>query len=379
MQAKLPNFPPSIFALMSGLAHKHRAVNLSQGFPDFDCAPQLKVRLQHYVEAGYNQYAPLAGVAELNQQIAAKIERLYNQSYNPQEEITMTAGATQALYGAIAAFVRPEDEVILLEPAYDLYRPVIEMQGALVRSYQMKAPDWKVAWQAVEDLISSKTRMLIINSPHNPTGSLLQEEDLKALAGILDRWPQLLLLSDEVYEHLVLDGQQHHSVLKYPAMRRQTMAAFSFGKTLHATGWKLGYLVADAPLMHEFRKLHQFNVFCVNTPMQYAIADYLAESREYEQLSGLFQRKRDHFLEGLAQTKFEFNPTQGTYFQIASYRHISDANDLAFAKYLTEEKGLATIPVSPFYANGQDDKLLRFCFAKEDSTLDAALDILQSL
>lgn len=379
MQTKLPELPPSIFSVMSTLAQKHRAVNLSQGFPDFDCAPQLKERLQHYVEAGYNQYAPLGGLPELNQQIAHKIERLYQQSYSPQEEITMTAGATQALYGAIAAFVRPRDEVILLEPAYDLYRPVIEMQGALAKSYQMKAPDWKVDWEAVEDLISDKTRMIIINSPHNPTGSLLGAEDLEALAGVLERWPQLLLLSDEVYEHLVLDGKQHHSVLKYPAMRRQSMAAFSFGKTLHATGWKLGYLVADAPLMHEFRKLHQFTVFCVNAPMQYAIADYLAEYRDYEQLSSLFQRKRDRFLEGLAKTKLEFNPTQGTYFQIASYRNISNTADLAFAKYLTEEKGLATIPVSPFYANGQDDQLLRFCFAKEDATLDAAIDILLSL
>lgn len=379
MQAKLPQLPPSIFARMSALARQHRAVNLSQGFPDFDCAPMLKERLQHYVEAGYNQYAPLGGVPELTEQIAAKIKRLYQQDYSPSEEITLTAGATQALFNAIAAFVRPEDEVILLEPAYDLYRPVVEMQGGIVRNYRMKAPDWAIDWEAVEERVTEKTRLLLINSPHNPTGKLLDAADMEALSSLMQRWPQLLLLSDEVYEHLVLDGKTHLSVLKYPALRQRSLVAFSFGKTLHATGWKLGYLVADAPLMHEFRKMHQFTVFCVNTPMQYAIADYLAASRDYEQLSGLFQRKRDHFLAGLSASKLRFEATQGTYFQIASYAAISDAPDLEFAEYLTREKGLASIPLSPFYSDGQDDKLLRFCFAKEDATLNAAIDILQSL
>lgn len=376
--SKLPNLGTTIFSVMSALANKHGAINLSQGFPNFDCDPQLKNLVAHYVKEGYNQYCPMSGLPTLTARLAHKIEQLYGSIYDPAQEINITSGATQAIFSAIHAFVHPGDEVIIIEPAYDCYGPSIQLAGGIVKPYAITAPDWKIDWEALSQLISPKTRMILLNSPHNPSGSLLNTADFEALT-VLVQNTNILILSDEVYEHLVFDGREHCSILRYPALKERSLAVYSFGKTLHVTGWKLGYIVGDKNLMKEFRKVHQFDVFSSNTPMQYAIADYLKDASIYQNLASFFQNKRDFFLEQLKDSAWEFTPSAGTYFQVASYAHISNEPDTAFAKRLTTEYGVAVIPLSVFYHNNLDHKVVRFCFAKTEDLLEKAGKRLRTL
>ncbi|MGH1334838.1 MAG: methionine aminotransferase [Aureispira sp.] len=376
--SKLPNLGTTIFSVMSALANKHGAINLSQGFPNFDCDPVLKDLVTHYVQEGHNQYCPMVGLPALTAQLAQKIERLYGTIYDPAQEINITSGATQAIFSAIHAFVHPGDEVIIVEPAYDCYGPSIQLAGGVVRPYAITAPDWKIDWEALGQLVTPKTRMILLNSPHNPSGSLLTAADFEALTALV-KDTNILILSDEVYEHLVFDEQEHASILRYPALRERSLAVYSFGKTLHVTGWKLGYIVGDKALMKEFRKVHQFDVFSSNTPMQYAIADYLKDEKVYLHLAPFFQAKRDFFLEQLKDSAWEFTPSAGTYFQVASYANISDEPDTAFAKRLTIEHGVAVIPLSVFYHNNLDHKVVRFCFAKTEDVLEQAGERLRLL
>lgn len=378
IKSKLPNLGTTIFSVMSGLANQHKAINLSQGFPNFDCDEKLKNLVSHYVQNGYNQYCPMTGLPALTQRLAHKIERLYQVTYNPKTEINITSGATQAIFSTIHTFIHPGDEVIVVEPAYDCYQPSIRLAGGIVIPYQIKAPEWKIDWEAFGKLITPKTRMIILNTPHNPSGSILTNTDFKALEKLVEG-TDILILSDEVYEHMIYDGQQHCSILSYPTLRKRSLAVYSFGKTLHATGWKLGYIVADEALMYEFRKVHQFDVFCSNTPMQYAIADYLEDENTYLGLSDFFQQKRDLFLDKLKDTPFKFTPSAGTYFQVADYSAISDEPDTEFAKRMTIEYGVAVIPISVFYHNNLDNKVVRFCFAKTSDVLEEAGELIQKI
>jgi methionine aminotransferase len=378
IKSKLPDVGTTIFTVMSALAHKHGAINLSQGFPDFPSSEALIDLVYQYMQRGYNQYAPLAGVPVLCQRLAGKIGQLYQAEMDPETEITMTAGATQGIFTAIAAFVHPGDEVILLEPAYDSYLPSIELAGGVPVPCLLSAPNFRVDWEAVAGLITPKTRMILINTPHNPTGTVLGPEDLKALE-TLARQRDILVLSDEVYEHLIYDGRQHQSVLRYPELRKRSLAVYSFGKTFHNTGWKLGYCVAPEPLMHEFRKVHQFNVFCVNTPIQYALADYLEDPQTYLELPEIFRQKRDFFLEQMKGSRLRPLPCEGTYFQLFDYREISNAPDTEFANWLTTEVGVGAIPVSVFYSSQHDDRVIRLCFAKKEETLARAGERLRAL
>ncbi len=375
LHSKLPGTATSIFAVMSRLAQEHGAVNLSQGFPDFQIDEGLIDRVGHYMKLGYNQYAPLQGVIPLRQAIARKVNLSYGVDYDWNEEINITAGATQALNTVISTFIRQGDEAIIFEPAYDSYGPSIRAAGGIVKHYGMEPPDFKVNWTEVAGMINDKTRMIIINSPHNPTGSLLREEDYRQLDRITSG-TDIIVMSDEVYEHLVYDGEKHVSACTFPGLQSRTFIVGSFGKTFHATGWKLGFVLAPANLMAEFRKLHQFVVFTCNTPIQYAIADFLNEPRHYLKLPGFYQAKRDFFLHRITGSGFEVIPSYGTYFQLLSYRHISDLPEMAFAQWLVEKHGVAAIPLSPFYEDRRDQQLLRFCFAKEEKTLQKATQIL---
>ncbi len=375
---KLPQVGTTIFTVMSALANECGAINLSQGFPDFSAPERLIDLVYRYMREGYNQYAPMAGVAALRERLASKISQCYDQDVDPDAEITITAGGTQALFTAIAAFVLPGDEVVLIEPAYDSYAPSVETVGGIPVAYQLKAPDYRVDWEELGALVTDKTRMIIINTPHNPTGTVLEEEDLLALQAITSG-TNILVLSDEVYEHLIYDGRQHQSVLRYPELRQRSLAVYSFGKTFHTTGWKVGYCVAPPQLTRGFRKVHQFNVFTVNTPVQYALADYLSDPETYTHLSDFYQRKRDFFLQALDGCLLRPLPSRGTYFQLFDYRAISDAPDTDFARWLTCEVGVAAIPVSVFYRSGHDDKVIRLCFAKKEATLEAAGKRLRSL
>jgi methionine aminotransferase len=371
IKSKLPQLGTTIFSVMSALANEHQAINLSQGFPNFDCDQRLKDLVGKYVQEGYNQYCPMAGLPRLRSVLSSKIEGLYASSYCPDSEINITSGATQAIFSCIQAFVHPGDEVIVIEPAYDCYQPAIQLAGGVVVPYPIKAPDWQINWSELAALISPKTRMIMINSPHNPSGSTLKRSDLEQLQQIVTG-SNILILSDEVYEHMVFDQKEHHSILSFPALRRRSLATFSFGKTLHATGWKLGYIVGDAALIHEFRKVHQFDVFSSNTPFQHAIADYLQYKQTYLGLANFFQQKRDFFLNKIEGSALEFKPCSGTYFQIASYGQISDEPDTEFAKRMTIEHGVAVIPLSVFYHNRLDNKVVRYCFAKTEAVLEKA-------
>jgi methionine aminotransferase len=366
--SKLPEVGTTIFTVMSALANKHKAINLSQGFPNFPSSPMLNRLVFDYMDKGYNQYAPMAGVLPLREQLAQKVEKMYGIDIHPDTEITITAGATQAIFTAITAFVKAGDEVIILEPAYDSYKPAIEVNGGKAVIYEMQAPDYKVDWEAIQQLISPATRMIIINTPHNPTGTTLKAEDLNALATIT-RDTNILVISDEVYEHLIYDHQSHQSVLRYPELWQRSMATYSFGKTFHNTGWKVGYCLAPAPLMEEFRKVHQFNVFSVNTPVQYALAEYLTTPEHYLSLPGFYQEKRDFFLELMKDTPLRPLRCEGTYFYTFDYSAISDEADMAFAKRLTTDYGVAVIPVSAFYSKENPGKVIRFCFAKTNDTM----------
>jgi methionine transaminase len=375
--SKFPNVGTTIFTVMSALAEQHKAINLSQGFPNFNCSETLQELVHFHMKNGANQYAPMAGVLRLREVLAKKVENLYARPMNPNTEITITAGGTQALFTAIAAFIRPDDEVILIEPAYDSYAPSVEAFGGKVVAYQLTPPQYKVDWDAFEQLITPKTKMIIINTPHNPTGKILTVKDLEKLNEITEE-SNILVLSDEVYEHLIFDGQKHASVLGFPQLAERSIAVFSFGKTFHATGWKMGYVVGPELLMQEFRKVHQFNVFSVNTPIQYALADFLVDENNYLQLPDFYQAKRDFFLEKMKNSRLRPLACEGTYFQVFDYSAVSDATDNDFCRWLTTDIGVAAIPVSAFYSkNGAktgvfSEKIIRLCFAKTDDVLTAA-------
>ncbi len=371
--SRLPNVGTTIFTVMSKLAQDCGAINLSQGFPDFSAEDVLFERVGHWMRAGHNQYAPMAGVPALRVAIAAKVWALYGTDYDPEREITVTAGATQALFTAVAALVHPGDEVIVFEPVYDSYVPAIELAGGVVRRARLAAPDYRPDWAAVRTLVSPRTRMIMINTPHNPSGTVWSADDLRELAA-LTRDTGIVVVADEVYEHIVFDGLRHESVARYPELAARSVIVSSFGKTYHVTGWKVGYVLAPHELMAEFRKVHQFNVFTVNTPVQLALADYMVDTSRYLDLAGFYQAKRDAFRAGLAHTGFELLPCTGTYFQTARYAAISDAPDTEFVQWLTREVGVAAIPLSAFFGDGRDERVIRFCFAKRDETLAAAFE-----
>jgi methionine aminotransferase len=371
--SKLPQTGTTIFTIMSALAHEVGAINLSQGFPDFDTSPELIELVNNAMKKGHNQYAPMPGVMALREQIAQKTEKLYGAVYNPDTEITITAGGTQAIFTAITAVVNPNDEVIIFEPAFDCYAPAIKLMGGIVKSLELSPPDYRIPWDMVRRLINNKTRMIILNTPHNPTATILQKEDIDELSAIVKN-QDILILSDEVYEHLIYNGETHHGMARYPELQKRSFIVASFGKPFHATGWKVGYCMAPSFLMQEFRKVHQFLVFSVNAPIQYAIAEYLKDENTYLSLPDFFQEKRDHFRKGLEQTRFELLPCAGSYFQSVTYNNITDEKDSDFALRLTKEIGVASIPTSVFYTQGTDHHVLRFCFAKRQETLDKAVD-----
>ena len=374
--SRLPAVGTTIFTIMSRLAQECGAINLSQGFPDFSAEDMLFERVAHWMRAGHNQYAPMAGVPALRAAIAAKVEALYGAAYDPEHEVTVTAGATQALFTAVAALVHPGDEVIVFEPVYDSYVPAIELQGGVVRRARLSAPDYRPDWQAVRALVTPRTRMIMINTPHNPTGTVWTAADLAELAAIT-RDTGIVVVSDEVYEHIVFDGRPHQSVARFPELADRSVIVSSFGKTYHVTGWKVGYVLAPRELMAEFRKVHQFNVFTVNTPVQLALADYMGDASRHLGLAAFYQGKRDFFRAGLAATRFEALPCAGTYFQTVRYSAISDQPDTAFVDWLTREVGVAAIPLSAFFGDGRDERVIRFCFAKREDTLAAAFERLQ--
>lgn len=377
-KSKLPDVGTTIFTVMSNLAHQHNAINLSQGFPGFPIDPRLTTLVNEAMLAGHNQYAPMAGVPSLREAIANKLHGMYGCEYSPEDEITITSGGTQALYTAIAALLGEGDEVVIFTPAYDSYTPAVKLHGASPIYVQLQAPNYTIPWDEVKKLVSRKTKMIIINSPHNPTGTLLSRNDLLELEKIVSG-SDVVILSDEVYEHIVMDGERHVSCCEIEGLRERTIAVFSFGKTLHATGWKLGYAVAPKELMHEFRKVHQFNVFSANNPMQHAIAKYISDESTYSNLGSFFQEKRDFFLERLKGSRFEWIPTKGTYFQLLNYGGISQDSDVEIAKEWTEKHKVASIPISVFYHAKLDQKMLRFCFAKENEELERAADILRQI
>ena len=377
-RSKLPGIGTTIFSVMSQLAQEHQAINLSQGFPDYDCDPKLVELVTNAMKDGFNQYAPMIGMQALREVVADKTNRLYRANYNQDSEVTITAGGTQAIFTALTAAINPGDEVIIFEPAYDSYAPTIKMLGGVVKSHEMSPPDYTIDWDMVRKLFSSNTKMIVLNSPQNPTGHTLKEADIQELIK-LTQGTDILILSDEVYEHLVYDGQQHHSMALYPELRERSFIAASFGKLLHTTGWKLGYCLAPENLMKEFRKIHQFNVFSVNTPMQIGIANYLNDPSVYLDLAAYFQQKRDLFRSLMGVTKFKLLPCNGSYFQCVTYENISDENDTDIAMRLIKDYGVASIPVSAFYMRNTDHHVLRFCFAKRQETLEKAVDKLMKL
>jgi methionine aminotransferase len=363
---------------MSQLAAQENAINLSQGFPNFPSDPVLIEMVQQAMRENYNQYAPMAGASILREAIAEKMEYMYQRNYNPETEIVVTAGATQAIFTIVSAFVRPNDEVIIFTPAYDCYAPAVEAHGGTVIPIQLQGKDFSVDWDEVRSKISSKTKLMIINTPHNPSGTVLSKEDMLELTSILEN-TNIILLSDEVYEHIIFDDAQHQSVALFPKLAERAFITASFGKTFHNTGWKMGYCVAPKALMDEYKKVHQFNVFSVNHPMQIGIGKYLKNPDNYLQLPAFFQEKRDFFLNEIKDSRFTWTPSQGTYFQVLSYEDITDEADTAFAKRLTREHKIASIPLSVFNTNKEDHKLLRFCFAKTEETLAAAAKIINQI
>ena len=378
ISSKLPRVGTTIFSTMSKLAMEHNAINLSQGFPDFECPQALVTAVNTAMKEGHNQYAPMPGVMRLREMIAEKTEELYGAKYNPETEITVTAGATQAIYTAIAATIREGDEVIIFEPAYDCYEPAIELNGGKTIYLQLQAPDYTINWNEVKKRVNHHTRMIIINSPHNPCGSILTAEDMKTLEKITKN-TEIIILADEVYEHIIFDGHRHESMAKYPNLASRSFIISSFGKTFHTTGWKVGYCLAPKELMTEFRKVHQFNVFCVNTPMQYGIAEFLKNKSHYNDLGPFYQAKRDTFNKLLEGSRFSFVASPGTYFQLLGYEQITKEKDADYAIRLIKENGLASIPISVFYHKPIFDNMLRFCFAKRDETLEKAAAILRSI
>jgi methionine transaminase len=376
--SKLPKVGTTIFTIMSRLAAEHNAINLSQGFPDFDCAPELRALFCKYINSGFNQYPPMAGIMGLREAIAEKMQSLYGATYDPEHEITVTPGATYAIFTAVAAFVRPGDEVVLFEPAYDSYAPAVEVNGGTPVYVQLRYPDYSIDWEMVKNAITPKTRMMIINTPNNPSASVFSAEDLRMLEGLL-RDTNIIVASDEVYEHLIYDGHQHQSVARYPGLSERSFVVNSFGKTYAVTGWKMGYAMAPRNLMIEFRKVHQFNAFVCNSPVQYAFADYMKNRDAYLSLAAFYQKKRDFFLDGIKGSRFKPLPSRGTFFQNLAYDAISDEPDTDLAVRLTKEKAVASIPVSVFYRDAPAHKVLRFCFAKSEDTLARGAEILSKI
>lgn len=376
--SKLPRVGTTIFTVMSRLATEHKAINLSQGFPDFMCSEELVELVNKYMLMGFNQYAPMAGLPALREIIAEKTEDLYSIKYDPETEITVTAGATQAIYTAITAMVREGDEVIIFEPAYDCYEPAIELNGGKTVYLQLKAPNYTIDWNEVQKVINQRTKMIIINTPHNPTGSILSASDMVKLEK-LTKNTDIVIVSDEVYEHIIFDGYEHQSVARFPKLAERSFIISSFGKTFHTTGWKVGYCTAPKNLMAEFRKVHQFLVFAVNTPIQYALADFLKKKSNYTKLGSFYQKKRDYFSKLIQGSRFKQLPSLGTYFQLLKYDDITKEKDTDYAIRLVQEAGIASVPVSVFYHKPQDNKVLRFCFAKKEETLEKAAEILNRI
>ncbi|MBN8822694.1 MULTISPECIES: methionine aminotransferase [unclassified Spirosoma] len=378
LTSKLPHVGTTIFTVMSKLASEVGAINLSQGFPGFDCSPELVGLVETYLRKGFNQYAPMTGVPALREALAQKTFEQYKVAYDPDTEITVTSGATEAIFAAIASVVRPGDEVIVLEPAYDSYVPAIELNGGIPVYVTLTPPQYAVDWDAVRQKITAKTRMILVNTPHNPTGYTWTTDDLNQLAELIRDRP-IWLMSDEVYEHILFDGRTHHSLMTHPELQERTFVVGSFGKTFHITGWKIGYCLAPAELTTEFRKIHQYLTFSTVTPIQYALADYLSNPAHYQQLPDFYQRKRDVFLDGLKGSRFTFTPAEGSFFQTVSYQAITDESDYELAIRLTKEIRVAAIPVSVFYHQKNDYKVLRFCFAKDDAILQEAAERLSRL
>ncbi len=378
LPSRLPTVGTTIFTVMSALASEHGAINLGQGFPDFDCDPALIDAVQAAMRAGLNQYPPMTGVPALRHAVASKIGALYGHTYDPDREITITAGATQAILTAVLCCVHPGDEVIVLEPCYDSYAPNIELAGGRIVRVPLTPRTFRPDFTAIAAAITPKTRAIIVNSPHNPSAKVWTRAEMQQLADLLEGTP-ILLISDEVYEHMVYDGAPHVSAASIPALAARSFVVSSFGKTYHVTGWKVGYVAAPAPLTAEFRKVHQFNVFTVNTPVQHALAAYMADARPYLELPAFYQRKRDLFRAGLARTRLQLLPSEGSYFQCVDYSAVSDLPEGEFCQWLTRDVGVAAIPISAFYEGGFEQRIARLCFAKKDETLLAALERLTRL
>jgi methionine transaminase len=378
VQTKLPAVGTTIFTVMSALASEKGAVNLGQGFPDFDCDPRLVQAVTEAMSQGLNQYPPMPGIPTLRAAVAAKLETMYGHSYDAASEVTITAGATQAIITAILAVVRPGDEVIVLEPCYDSYVPNIELAGGTVVRVPLVPGTFRPDFGKISAALTSKTRAILVNSPHNPSGTVWSRADMLALQDLLAP-TDVFLISDEVYEHMVFDGEEHQSAARYPGLAARAFIVSSFGKTYHVTGWKVGYVAAPAALTAEFRKVHQFNVFTVNTPVQHGLAAYMADPQPYLQLPAFYGAKRDMFREGLKRTRFQLLPCEGTYFQCVGISQVSDLREDEFCKWLTSEIGVAAIPLSAFYGDGFDQRVVRFCFAKKEETLRTALDRLARL
>lgn len=376
--SKLSNVGTTIFSQMTQLANENEAINLSQGFPDFMPDPQLLNYVDHFIKKGFNQYAPMGGMIGLKEEIAKKIENAHKTVYHPDLEITVTAGGTQAIFTAIASFIKKDDEVIIFEPAYDCYEPTVELFGGIVKRFEMKAPDYEINWSDVKNLVTDKTRMIIINNPNNPAGKILKEEDIQELITIV-KDTSILILSDEVYENIVFDGKPHLSICQYPELKERSLLVASFGKLFHVTGWKIGYCAAPENLTAEFRKVHQFNVFSVNTPVQLALAEYMKNPDHYNNLSAFFQEKRDFLRQSLANTGFELLDCEGTYFQALKYDKISDKSDIDFARELTISHKVASVPFSSFYKNKLNENVIRLCFAKKQETLAKAIENLSKI
>lgn len=375
IQSKLPFVGTTIFSVMSKLANDYKAINLSQGFPDFNCSDALLELVTKHMKNGNNQYAPMQGVSIFRETIAELIEDLYGAKYNVDTEITVTAGATQGIYTSIAAFVRPGDEVIIFEPAYDCYGPAVELSGGKAVYLELKQPDFAVEWGEVEKVICKKTKMIIINSPHNPSGTVLSENDMLALQKLTEN-TDIIILSDEVYEHMCLTDEKHQSVARFKGLAERSIIVSSFGKTVHTTGWKIGYVAAPVNIMAEFRKAHQFVVFTCNTPIQYALAEFLKNKENYLSVKEFYKKKRNYFIELINSSRFSLEVSNGTYFQLLKYDKITDEKDIDFAVRLTKEFGIASIPLSVFYNEKKDNKFLRFCFAKKNETLEKAAEII---
>ena len=376
--SKLPKIGTTIFTIMSKMASDYNAINLSQGYPGFDCYPYLQDLVSEYMRKGFNQYAPMSGVPVLKERIAEKTKLVYGVDFDADSEVTVVSGATEALYAAVTAVVRKGDEVILLEPAYDSYAPAVELNQGIPVYVPLNLQDFSVDWEKVKSAINERTRLIMINSPHNPCGYVWTQNDLDQLAELI-KDKEIFIISDEVYEHITFDGRKHIPLFSHPLLKERTFACGSFGKTFHVTGWKIGYCLAPKDLTAEFRKIHQFLTFSTSTPMQYALADFLKDSSRYLYLQEFYERKRDLFCQGLKQTTFFFTPAQGSFFQVVSFGHLTDESDVDLAVRITKENGVASIPVSVFYHDKLDHKLLRFCFAKDDSVLEKGIELLTKI